>query len=131
MSDEATCGTGMAQYAALPMRMAELTAALADVLTRHTEALDTDEPAGAQEREAWLAVASEHRDLTARLSAAGDRMASYGGMPSATHDLSVLTAPEAVRSYEHFAAAQLRLHDLLAEHIADNTADAETGSAEG
>ena len=40
MTDEPTCGRGLAASAALPGKIAELSAALAEVLERHMKALD-------------------------------------------------------------------------------------------
>lgn len=119
MADEATCGTGMASNAILPTRMAEVMAALADVVTRHTESLDSDEVAGAAESEAWLAIATEHRQLARQLSAAADHMESQQDLPVANHDMSVLTSENAMSALEHYVAAQERLSELLRQQLSE------------
>lgn len=119
MAEEATCGIGMAANAALPTRMAAVAAAMADVLTRHTDSLDPDEAAGAAEREAWLTIAAEQRQLAVRLTAAADRMEAQAGLPMAAHDMAALTAPEASEAFAHFVHAQQRLNELLTEQLVE------------
>ena len=117
MVDEPTCGTGMAANAILPTRMAEVLAAMADVLTRHTESLDPDEPAAAAEKDAWLAIAAEQRRIAGHLTATADRMAATKDLPLADHDMSALTSTEARSAFAHFVTAQERLSDLLTEQL--------------
>lgn len=119
MADEPTCGTGMAANAVLPTRMAEVAASLADVLTQHTESLNPEEPAAAAEREAWLTIAAEHRQLASRLTAAADRMEAQHDLPPADHDMSVLTSAEGLSAFEHFVTAQERLRDLLTTQLVE------------
>lgn len=134
MADENTCGTGMAANAILPTRMAGVAAAMADVLTRHTDSLDPDEPAGEAERDAWLAIAAEHRRIASHLSAAADQMEAQNALPLASHDMSVLTSGDAVSAFEHFVHAQEQLSELLTEQLVEYRAmlaDSRGTDAEG
>lgn len=119
MTEEATCGTGMAAGAALPTRMAGVVAAMADVLTRHTDSLDPEEPAGAEERDAWLRLAADNRQLATRLMAVADRMESQQGLPVAGHDMAVLMSDDATAAFEHLVHAQEQLHALLTEQLVE------------
>lgn len=119
MTDEATCGTGMAASAVLPTRMAEVVAAMADVLTRHTESLNPGEPAAEAEREAWLAIAAEQRQIARHLTASADRMEAQRELPLADHDMAALTSPDATSAFAHFVTAQERLSDLLTEQLVE------------
>lgn len=131
MTDENTCGAGMAANAILPTRMAGVVAAMADLLTRHTDSLDPDDPAAEAERDAWLAIAAEHRRIAGHLSAAADRMEAQHALPMASHDAAVLSTGEAMSAFEHFVHAQEQLSELLTDQLVEyramlsNTRDAE------
>ena len=119
MAEEATCGTGMAASAVLPTRMSAVVAAMADMLTRHTDSLDPNDPDAEAEREAWLAIAAEQRQLAGRLAAAADRMEAQRGLPEAHHDVAELSAPDAVAAFEHYVHAQEQLSTLLTQQLVE------------
>jgi hypothetical protein len=73
--DQPTCGKGIAANAVLPAKLAELTAATAEVLERHTKALDLTDPAAREEREAYVALVRAHRAI------AGEPGATDGWLP--------------------------------------------------
>src|SRR6185295_12991301 len=76
-----TCGTGLAQNAAVPAKLSELFGAKADVLATHAGALDGDEPAARQARDAYRSGVSAYCSLDSRLRAAATEMASYRDLP--------------------------------------------------
>ena len=72
--DEWTCGKGLAAGAALPEKLAELTGTMAEMLERHTKALDVSEAAGAQEQAAYESLVKGHREVADRLKALSEEM---------------------------------------------------------
>ena len=122
MSEEATCGTGMAASAVLPSRMSAVLAAMADMLTRHTDSLDTQDPAALSERDAWLAIAAEQRQLAGHLAAAADHMEAQRGLATAEHDVASLSSPDSIAAFEHFVHAQEQLNSLLSQQLVEQRA---------
>src|ERR671935_3226006 len=59
--NQPTCGKGLAANAALPAKLAELVAARAEVLERHTQALDLTDPNARHELDAYTALARAPR----------------------------------------------------------------------
>lgn len=115
MSDEATCGTGMAAQSVLPRRLAALADATANVLTGHLRSLDPAEPDAAAEREAWQAIADDHREIANRLRAVADRMAATRDLPLADHDMAVLADERSTAEFEAYVDAHRELLTLLQE----------------
>jgi hypothetical protein len=109
--DQPTCGQGLAAHAALPAKLGELTAAVAEVLDTHTKALDLDDENARQEHAAYLKLAEQHRETAAQLLATGEEMAGYRDLPVARHDPTVMRSPEVVDTFEKFVKVE---HELLA-----------------
>jgi len=61
--DQPTCGEGLAANAVLPAKLAELMAARAEVLKRHTRALDLTDAAAQKELDAYTSLERAHRDV--------------------------------------------------------------------
>jgi hypothetical protein len=108
---EPTCGQGLAEHAAMPARLGELMAAMAQTLRVHRTALDPADEDTRAEDAAYASLAEEQAALAGRLNATAEEMNGYRDLPMGRHDVSVLTAPEAVAAFERFVAAE---EDLLA-----------------
>jgi hypothetical protein len=114
MDTPQTCGIGLAEHGALPSALSALLAAMADVLEHHTRALDPEEAAGAVEIAIYKHLASEHRDLAARLELNAHRMESHRDLPMARHDARALTDERARAGFARYVAAEEALAGLLA-----------------
>ena len=91
--DTPTCGKGIAAGANLPARLAALLATRAELLERHTRALDLSEPNGRREYDAYADVVRRHRAIAADLDALAQAMAGYRDLPMAEHDMAVMMDP--------------------------------------
>ncbi|MGH8310602.1 MAG: hypothetical protein ACRETX_12525, partial [Steroidobacteraceae bacterium] len=65
MDEQRTCGQGLAEHAALPAKLAELTDAVAETLERHQEALDLSDESSRREHAAYVELAQQHRSTAA------------------------------------------------------------------
>jgi hypothetical protein len=117
MSDEQTCGKGLAEHAALPATMGRLASAMAEVLAMHIPSLGSD--AGSQpEREAYTTLVDDYRALAATLHDIANRMAGYRNLPMASHDVAQLGSEQAMASFESFVEAERVLLALLQSSVA-------------
>jgi hypothetical protein len=122
MADQATCGQGLAAHSSLPTKLGELTAAVADVLELHTKALDLADENARQEQRAYLKLVEQHRQTAARLFATGDEMAEYRDLPTASHDPTVLSSPEAVEAFASLVRVEQELLALLQQRVEEDRA---------
>jgi len=119
--EEATCGKGLAAGADLPDRFGRLLAARADVLERHTRALDANDPNGRREYEAYLDLVRRHRAVAADLAALAARMRSHRDLPMAAHDLEAMMAPDGqMAAFRQFVDLERELATSLAAHLTDD-----------
>lgn len=113
MNDEPTCGKGLAEHSALPAKLAELMAALARNLEVHQGTLDLTDESARTEYDAYVQLASEHREIAARLEATGARMAGYRDLPMGRHDERALADPRGLEAFEAYVKAERELRSLL------------------
>lgn len=85
MEGPQTCGQGLAQRSALPGRLSELTAAIADVLEGHQQSLDLTDDHAREEHAANRIVIGDFRNLTSQLRATAERMSGYRELAMARH----------------------------------------------
>jgi hypothetical protein len=117
MSDEWTCGKGLAKNAELPARLADVADAMARLLEGHTRALDMSHDACRQEYDAYRRVAEDWRGAAPVLHAIATQMAGYKDLAMGPHDQSVMTGPELVRAFERFVTAERELADVLKRQL--------------
>jgi hypothetical protein len=116
--EEPTCGKGLNAGADLPDQFGRLLAARAEVLERHTRALEGDDPNGRREREAYLDLVRRHRAIAADLAALAAEMRSYRDLPMAGHDLEVMMAPNGqMAAFREFVDIERELAASLAAHL--------------
>lgn len=113
MTDEATCGKGIAEHSALPLKLAELTAALAKILELHQSSLDLSDANGRAERDAYERLATDFAAISKMLEATGRQMRGYRDLPMANHDEAVLSSPVHMEAYESFVRIERELASLL------------------
>jgi hypothetical protein len=112
--DQPTCGEGLAANAVLPAKLAELMSARAEVLKRHTRALDLSDTAAQEELDAYTSLERAHRDVASELADLAEEMASYRNLPMGRHDMTVMTDPkEQMEAFRRFVAVEQELLALL------------------
>ena len=117
METEATCGTGVAENAVLPAKLAALTAAMAAVLEAHQNALDRTDADSRLELAAYQQVAEALRATASQLRAASERMAASRDVPMGKHDEDALASPHAVEVFADFVRAERDLLAWLQERV--------------
>ena len=112
--DRTTCGEGLAANAVLPAKLAELMAARAEVLKRHTRALDLTDAAAQRELDAYTSLERAHRDVASELADLAEEMASYRELPMGRHDMTVMSDPNGqMEAFRRFVAVEQELLTLL------------------
>ena len=113
-----TCGKGIAAGGDLPDQFSRLLAARAEVLERHTHALDANDPNGRRELEAYRELVRRHRAVAADLLALAAQMRSYRDLPMAEHDMEVMMAPNGqMAAFRAFVDLERELVAYLTAHL--------------
>jgi hypothetical protein len=113
MDDQPTCGKGLAEHSALPAKLAELTAALAQNLEIHQKSLDLSDENARREHDAYVKLAKEHRSISAQLAATARQMAGYRDLPMGKHDEQALADPRGLQAFQTFVRVERELLALL------------------
>jgi hypothetical protein len=112
--DRPTCGEGLAANVVLPAKLAELMAAQAEVLKRHTQALDLTDATAQRELDAYTRLERAHRGVASELASLAEEMASYRNLPMGRHDMTVMTDPKGqMEAFQRFVAVERELLALL------------------
>ena len=117
LSDEPTCGRGLAANSPLPAKLGDLVASVADVLAHHTKALALEDDDARQEYDAYMELVERHRRAAAELHSISEQMASYRDLPMGRHNLEVLTTREAANVFEALVNVEQELLSLLEERL--------------
>jgi hypothetical protein len=116
--DQPTCGKGLAAHAVLPAKLADLMAATAEVLDRHTRALDLADPAAREEFDAYSALVEAHRTIAGELASLAHQMAGYRDLPMGRHDEVVMADPEGqTEAFQRFVAVEREVLALLGAKV--------------
>ena len=119
--DEATCGKGIAAAGDLPARLGQLLAARAEVLERHTRALDVDDANGRREHDAYMDLVGRHRAIAADLDALAQQMRSYRDLPMAAHNMEVMMDPNGqMAAFKTFVDIERELAAFLQTSVEEN-----------
>lgn len=113
MSEQPTCGEGLAAHAGLPSKLGELLTAVADVLEVHIHALDLTDERSRKEYEAYRDLARAHRLIGGQLTAMGERMMGYRDLPMGRHDMRMMGAAAARDAFRQFVEREQELVALL------------------
>lgn len=112
--DPQTCGEGLAANAVLPAKLAELMAALAEVLKRHTRALDLTDANAQIELDAYTKLERTHRDVASELASLAEELASYRDLPMGRHDMTIMADSEGqMEAFQRFVAVEREILALL------------------
>ena len=113
MVEQPTCGQGLAEHAALPARLAEVTEAIASNLQMHMQALELDDEPARQEHAVYLRLVEEQRQAAARLRAVANEMAAARDLPMGRHDAQTMSSPEVGDAFQRLVTAKQELLALL------------------
>ena len=112
--DRPTCGEGLAANSILPAKLAELMAAQAEVLERHTRALDRTDATAQKELDAYTTLERTHRDVASELADLGEEMAGYRNLPMGRHDMREMSDPKGqMEAFRRFVTVEQELVALL------------------
>jgi hypothetical protein len=121
VTDDWTCGKGLAANAALPEAIGTLLGALATVLELHTRSLDLSEGSGRAEYVAYMSLVMQQRLIASALATLSDEMSGYADLPVAGHDLAVLGAPESAAAFHALVEAERMLLHRLSATVEEHT----------
>lgn len=113
MTDEPTCGKGLAEHSALPAKLAELIGAVADNLEIHMTTLDPADANARKELDAYENLTHQHRQIAALLRSTGEEMAGYRELPMGRHDEAALSDPRLVDTFERLVSIRRETVELL------------------
>jgi len=120
MHDQLTCGKGLAHNAALPAKLGELTAAVAENLEVHMNALDLEDPNAKKEKEAYQKLAAAFREIAMQLVATANHMNGYRNLASATHSKKAMIDPKVRISFQKLMGVEQELSELIEERKHEN-----------
>ena len=120
MEEQPTCGKGLADRSVLPARLGELMASLAENLEVHMKTLVLSDHRAEREHDAYSKVATEHREIAARLHAVAGQMAGYRELPMGRHDEKALSDPAVLEAFEKFVGVERGLLALLQDTVSQD-----------
>jgi hypothetical protein len=122
MTDQQTCGQGLARHSALTASLGELIASTARVLEVHMKALDPTDDASKPEYEAYRELASAHRRIAIELADTAHRMEGYRTLPMGRHDMAQMMSPAPRHAFAGFVHHEQALLSLLESRLAEDRA---------
>lgn len=129
MTDQPTCGQGLARHAALTASLGELIASTARVLEVHMRALDLTDHASKREHDAYRELASAHRRIAIELADTAHRMEGYRTLPMGRHAMVQMMAPAPRHAFAGFVNHEQALASLLEDRLAEDRAMLEAMSS--
>jgi hypothetical protein len=113
MSEQSTCGHGLAEQSVLHASLSRLVAAIGRNLELHLAALDPSDDPSKPEYDAYTELVAQHRDLETRLRTTADTMASCRDLPMASHDPEVMGGAPVMQAFEALLVEEEQLVELL------------------
>jgi hypothetical protein len=120
--DVPTCGKGLAEHSAIPAKLSELIAALAENLEAHQPTLDLTDERSRQELDAYVKLARAHRAIAAQLREAAEQMAGYRDLPMGRHDERALAGRSVLDAFGNLVRVERELVALLQASVAQHEA---------
>jgi hypothetical protein len=117
MTQQRTCGEGLAENSSLPQKLGALVSAIAHTLELHMTALDLSDEKSQRELTAYRHLAHQHRAIAAQLESTAAQMAGYRALPMGRHDPSVLMDPRMREAFSRFVIAETELLALLQHRL--------------
>src|SRR5689334_15010392 len=100
--DTQTCGKGLAEHAAIPKKLGDVIAGIANNLEQHLPSLTANDAATRSERAAYESLLAQHRDIADRLRKVAAEMESYRNLAMGTHDEHVQQGPPVVTAFQGY-----------------------------
>lgn len=113
MDDQPTCGKGLAEHSALPAKLAELIAAMAEILELHQKTLDLTDENARREHGVYVSLAARLRAAASQLGTTAAEMAGHRDLPMGRHDETAMADPRLVESFAAFVRLEGELRDQL------------------
>jgi uncharacterized protein involved in exopolysaccharide biosynthesis len=120
MADQSTCGQGLAEHSALPVKLGELAASLAHNLEVHMTALDLSDETARKEHAVYQRLVQQHQAIAAELRTVGQEMADQHDLPMGKHDQGAMSSPNVAEAFETFVTAEKKLLALLQERVEED-----------
>ena len=116
-----TCGQALSQMSAAPAKVAEITAAVAEMFSAHAALMDqAKDEASLAEAKGLRAIAALHRQMSNLASKTAAAMKAAESWPAAPHDMAKFSAdPKLTAASKKALAAQKDLIVLLQKMVAD------------
>jgi uncharacterized protein YndB with AHSA1/START domain len=110
--DPPSCGSGLAQHASRPLRMAEMLAALGETLELHRAMLILDDKNSKREDDVYHELATAYDEVAAKLKKTAEQTAKQRDLPMGAHDETKWSDAH-LRSFTRFVKAQSALLSIL------------------
>jgi transposase len=117
VTDQQTCGQGLAENSELPAKLGDLTESMAEILEIHMGALDLEDNDSRREHEAYRELVKDHRRIAAALLETARRMAGYRDLPMGRHHTTVMSSRRAVEASEKFVKLEEELLSMLQKRL--------------
>lgn len=112
-----TCGKGSAEHAIIPAKIADFLKSLAGNLREHVPTIDTSDPNGQAERDAYIHLSTEYEAVSDHLARTAKRMRDFRDLPAAQHHEETLADARLIQAFARFVALETELADLLATAV--------------
>ena len=122
MADATTCGEGLAQFAGVPIALAELSTALSDMLEHHVSALGPDDQQALPERDAYFDLTHRYRAIADQLFSVGQAMSSYRRIPECRLKPEVMMSQTSLERFRAFIEGEQKLADVLLTRLREDEA---------
>ena len=118
--EQATCGKGLAENAALPWKLGELAGAMGDVLEAHIPALDLTDEDARREHEVYQRLVSEFRQAAAQMEAIARQMSASRDLPMGRHDMAVMGSEAVQTAFERFVQSEQDMLTMLQRKVEED-----------
>jgi hypothetical protein len=108
-----TCGKGLAENAALPAKLGQLTSALADTLEAHLKTIEIADEAAREEHGMYVRLVREFRRTAVELEESAAEMAGARDLPMGRHHDVPASNSEALEAFEKLVKTKRELLTLL------------------
>jgi hypothetical protein len=122
MTDAAqqTCGTGLAENATVPEKLGNLAATMAEVLERHTHALDLADQNAKTELDAYTKLVGKWRAIAANLRSAAAHMTACRDLPMARHNAEAMASEDVREAFRALVGTKQELVTLLRDQAEED-----------
>lgn len=117
MSDAMTCGKGLAARSPLPEKLAELTAAMAEILAFHQRSLQLNDPDAMPELRVYARLEEQYRTVATLLHTIADTMRGARDLPMPAHDTTLLGSEQNRAIFATFMQREGELVALLKDSL--------------